>query len=228
MKKISITKIISFFISLVPIILYLCMQSNIVGSIPVHFDLAGRADSFASKTSTTPYIIVSTSLIVFIAYTILFHFILLAIQKNSEGNIGIVKHIFDSILVILTLSVSCLLIYYIFLIKNTDTLNIKLPLIIVTLTLGMIFVVIGNSLPKLTQNKYAGFRTKDLVNNESKWFIWHRMIARIWVIGGILTMILSIFVGLTGLTGFLIINLSVPLLLIIIPLFMMASSKKNI
>ena len=40
--------------------------------------------------------------------------------------------------------------------------------IIVTLTLGLIFVVIGNSLPKLTQNKYAGFRTKDLA---SLWYI---------------------------------------------------------
>ena len=225
MKKVSMTKIISFIVSLVPIILYLFMQSNIADSIPVHFDLTGKADSFAGKTSTEPYMIVSTSLIMFIAYTVLSHFLLLSIRKNSKENSGIVNQIFDYILIILTLSVSCLLIYYIFLIKNIDMLNIKVPLIIVTLTLGLIFVVIGNSLPKLTQNKYAGFRTKDLVNNESKWFIWHRNIARVWVIGGILTMILSILVGFTGFTGFLIINLSVPFLLILIPLGMMASSK---
>lgn len=225
MKKVSMTKIISFIVSLVPIILYLFMQSNIADSIPVHFDLTGKADSFAGKTSTEPYMIVSTSLIMFIAYTVLSHFLLLSIRKNSKENSGIVNKIFDYILIILTLSVSCLLIYYIFLIKNIDMLNIKVPLIIVTLTLGLIFVVIGNSLPKLTQNKYAGFRTKDLVNNESKWFIWHRKIARVWVIGGILTMILSILVGFTGFTGFLIINLSVPFLLILIPLGMMASSK---
>ena len=225
MKKVSMTKIISFIVSLVPIILYLFMQSNIADSIPVHFDLTGKADSFAGKTSTEPYMIVSTSLIMFIAYTVLSHLLLLSIRKNSKENSGIVNQIFDYILIILTLSVSCLLIYYIFLIKNIDMLNIKVPLIIVTLTLGLIFVVIGNSLPKLTQNKYAGFRTKDLVNNESKWFIWHRKIARVWVIGGILTMILSILVGFTGFTGFLIINLSVPFLLILIPLGMMASSK---
>ncbi len=225
MKKVSMTKIISFIVSLVPIILYLFMQSNIADSIPVHFDLTGKADSFAGKTSTEPYMIVSTSLIMFIAYTVLSHFLLLSIRKNSKENSGIVNQIFDYILIILTLSVSCLLIYYIFLIKNIDMLNIKVPLIIVTLTLGLIFVVIGNSLPKLTQNKYAGFRTKDLVNNESKWFIWHRKIARVWVIGDILTMILSILVGFTGFTGFLIINLSVPFLLILIPLGMMASSK---
>lgn len=225
MKKVSMTKIISFIVSLVPIILYLFMQSNIADSIPVHFDLTGKADSFAGKTSTEPYMIVSTSLIMFIAYTVLSHFLLLSIRKNSKENSGIVNQIFDYIPIILTLSVSCLLIYYIFLIKNIDMLNIKVPLIIVTLTLGLIFVVIGNSLPKLTQNKYAGFRTKDLVNNESKWFIWHRKIARVWVIGGILTMILSILVGFTGFTGFLIINLSVPFLLILIPLGMMASSK---
>jgi len=225
MKKVSMTKIISFIVSLVPIILYLFMQSNIADSIPVNFDLTGKADSFAGKTSTEPYMIVSTSLIMFIAYTVLSHFLLLSIRKNSKENSGIVNQIFDYILIILTLSVSCLLIYYIFLIKNIDMLNIKVPLIIVTLTLGLIFVVIGNSLPKLTQNKYAGFRTKDLVNNESKWFIWHRKIARVWVIGGILTMILSILVGFTGFTGFLIINLSVPFLLILIPLGMMASSK---
>ena len=161
MKKVSMTKIISFIVSLVPIILYLFMQSNIADSIPVHFDLTGKADSFAGKTSTEPYMIVSTSLIMFIAYTVLSHFLLLSIRKNSKENSGIVNQIFDYILIILTLSVSCLLIYYIFLIKNIDMLNIKVPLIIVTLTLGLIFVVIGNSLPKLTQNKYAGFRTKE-------------------------------------------------------------------
>ena len=99
MKKVSMTKIISFIVSLVPIILYLFMQSNIADSIPVHFDLTGKADSFAGKTSTEPYMIVSTSLIMFIAYTVLSHFLLLSIRKNSKENSGIVNQIFDYILI---------------------------------------------------------------------------------------------------------------------------------
>lgn len=225
MKKISIPKIISFFISLIPIVMYLCMKSTLANSIPVHFDLAGKADSFASKTSIAPYTITATSLILFIAYVIIFHFILSVINKKSKENSSAINDIFDSLLVILTLSVSCLLTYYIFTIKETDTLNIKIPLVIITLTLGSIFVTIGNRLPKITQNKYAGFRTSELVNNGSKWFIWHRKIARIWVIGGILTMISAVVVGFTGFTCFLIINLSAPILLILIPLFTLSSSK---
>ena len=84
MKKVSMTKIILLLFHFVPIILYLFMQSNIADSIPVHFDLTGKADSFAGKTSTEPYMIVSTSLIMFIAYTVLSHFLLLSIRKTVK------------------------------------------------------------------------------------------------------------------------------------------------
>lgn len=60
--------------------------------------------------------------------------------------------------------------------------------------LGLMFIVIGNYLPKARQNYTIGIRIPWTLANEQNWNRTHRMAGYLWVAGGIL----MILVGLTG------------------------------
>lgn len=52
--------------------------------------------------------------------------------------------------------------------------------------LGFVFILIGNYLPKTTQNKYMGIKIKWTLENEKNWNATHRFGGKLWVIGGII------------------------------------------
>lgn len=61
---------------------------------------------------------------------------------------------------------------------------------------GLMFVIIGNYLPKCKQNYTIGIRVKWALENEENWNRTHRFSSRVWVIGG-LVMIASVFLPRT-------------------------------
>lgn len=54
--------------------------------------------------------------------------------------------------------------------------------------MGMVFVAIGNYLPKCRQNFTIGIKLKWTLENEENWNATHRVAGKIWVIGGLLLM----------------------------------------
>ena len=56
------------------------------------------------------------------------------------------------------------------------------------LLLGLLFLVIGNYLPKVSQNHTLGIRIKWTLENEENWNATHRFAGRVWMIGGLLMM----------------------------------------
>lgn len=62
------------------------------------------------------------------------------------------------------------------------------PYLITNLLLGIVFVVIGNYLPKCKQNYTIGIRIKWTLENEENWNVTHRFAGKVWVIGGLLLM----------------------------------------
>lgn len=65
------------------------------------------------------------------------------------------------------------------------------PYLVITLLMGVMFVVIGKYLPKCKQNYTIGIRIKWTLKNEENWNATHRFGGKIWVLGGILIIILS-------------------------------------
>jgi uncharacterized membrane protein len=72
---------------------------------------------------------------------------------------------------------------------NMKIFNIN---IIMPFAVGLLFAIIGNSMPKFKQNFYAGIRTSWTLADDDVWFKTHRLGGKIWFIGGILMMI-SVF-----------------------------------
>lgn len=54
------------------------------------------------------------------------------------------------------------------------------------LLMGVVFIVIGNYLPKCKQNYTIGIKIKWTLENEENWNVTHRFAGKVWVIGGFL------------------------------------------
>lgn len=90
-----------------------------------------------------------------------------------------------------------------------------------SLLMGVMFVVIGNYLPKVKQNYYMGIRLPWTYSDEENWNRTHRMAGKLWVVGGII-LLLNFFLGITGL------EIAILLIMIVAPtVYSWAFSRKK-
>ena len=66
------------------------------------------------------------------------------------------------------------------------TVHRTLPIII-----GLLFVIMGNLMPKFQKNKFVGLRVKWTLADSDIWFKTHRLCSRVAVVTGFATMILG-------------------------------------
>lgn len=59
---------------------------------------------------------------------------------------------------------------------------------------GLIFIVIGNYLPKCRHNYTVGIRLPWTLDNEDNWNHTHRFAGYVWIIAGVVTL-LSVFLS---------------------------------
>jgi len=83
--------------------------------------------------------------------------------------------------------------------------------IIMPILMGIIFVIIGNYLPKCRQNYTMGIKIPWTLHSEENWNRTHRMAGRLWVAGGIAIL-------LTGFLGGVGIFLGVVLVMVLAPM----------
>ena len=58
---------------------------------------------------------------------------------------------------------------------------------------GLIFLVVGNYLPKVKQNYTIGIKVVWALHNEENWNATHRFGGKVWVVGGLATILLMFF-----------------------------------
>lgn len=145
--------------------------------IPVHFDAAGNIDRYGGRIS----IFLAPAVIA--AMTLLAEFVRNVDPKKNSYNK------FNKQYYMIFFAVSLLMfmiqLYTIAVSMNVKILNIS---IIMPVAVGMLFTVIGNSMPKFKQNFYAGIRTSWTLSDEEIWFKTHRFGGKLWFVGGILMM----------------------------------------
>lgn len=57
---------------------------------------------------------------------------------------------------------------------------------------GVMFLVLGNYMPKIRQNHTLGIRVKWTLENEENWNATHRFAGKVWVAGGLLCMVCAL------------------------------------
>lgn len=63
----------------------------------------------------------------------------------------------------------------------------------VYLLLGLLFIIIGNYLPKCKQNWFIGIKIKWTLEDEANWYATHRLAGKVWMVCGLGVLICGFF-----------------------------------
>jgi len=183
MKDLKIEKrklIISCLLIFVPTLIGILLWNKLPEQIPTHFNLNNEADKYSSKA----FAVFLIPLILFA-----FHCLMLFITSTDPKRKNINKQNVDIILWIIP-SLSIFLQSIIFLVA----LNYKVDVgRVLMLLVSVMFIIIGNYLPKAKQNYTLGFRNRWTLDDENNWNLTHRYAGYVMVVGGIILIFVNIF-----------------------------------
>lgn len=183
MEKIKNNKlnlVISTIILLLPVFIGIFIWDKLPESIPTHFNFRGEADDYSSKT------VVVYGMPVFL---MVIHIITVAImivgdkKKISDKIFGIMLYLIPFV----SLVVICLC-YIKALGEDVNVISVSL------FVLGVVFLVIGNYLPKVKQNYALGVRLKSTMESRRNWEATNRFTGWMMCINGLGFIVLGILV----------------------------------
>lgn len=178
-KNNKLKAVLSSLVILLPAFFGIVFWNKLPNTMLTHWGADGNADGFSSK-----------AIAVFglpIIMLVLHWFCLIVTsfdikQKNqSKKAIGMIFGIVPFISLFVNAQVYCI------------ALGKKFnPLQLMPLMFAVMFIFMGNYLPKVKPNRTLGIKISFTLNNEENWNKTHRFTGKIWVIGGLILLI-SVF-----------------------------------
>jgi len=176
--KVDKLLIISTVICLLPIILSLIMYDKLPDRMPIHWDIKGNPDNYGSKAMATiglPLMMAGLNLIT--------HFALNSDPKKANPSV-VLKVIGKLTIPFMTVTLVPITIF--------AGLGYEIPIEkIVPAFVGLLFIIIGNYLPKSKQNYTVGIKLPWTLNNETNWNKTHRLAGYLWIVGGVMMFVNS-------------------------------------
>lgn len=179
MKHTKLNIILSCIILVAPMIFGMIVWNKLPESMPIHWGVLGEVNGWSSKPFAVfvlPLLILAIHGVCIFASRKDFRN-----KKQSPKVMGLVLWICP-LLSVMANSLT----YAVALGKEINVL------FVVSLTMGALFVLIGNYLPKCQQNRMVGIRIIWTLKNEANWNSTHRFAGKVWVIGGLLLMASSL------------------------------------
>lgn len=185
--KILISLIVIAMTSVAGIILW----DKLPAQLPVHFNLNNEPDNFMPKAGAVfgiPAFLIAIQLLCLLDTHIQF-------KKNGQTR-KYLPYIIWLVPAIAMFVMGSIIMF---------SLDIKFNLtLFVTIFLGVLFVILGNVMPKVTQNMIFGIRIYWTLKNEDNWFHTHRVGGFVFVIGGLLMIFTSLMENIYITTALLI------------------------
>lgn len=182
MKKINKkTLILTSVVTLIPIVIGLLLWSQLPDTIPTHFGMDGTPNGWSSKGFTVfglPLFLLGVHLLCVAATT----------QDPKYDNMS--DKLFALVLWICPVT-SLLVVAACYSAALGYEMNMSKY---VMFGMGVLFMVIGNYLPKCKQNYTMGIKIPWTLDDEENWNKTHRLAGFLWVAGGILISI-NAFLG---------------------------------
>lgn len=175
------TLILTSIIMLIPMLIGLLLWDRLPEQIPSHWNIHGEVDSWSSKAFAVfffPGLLLAIHWVCVIASC--------ADPKSKDYHpkmIGLVLWICPVLSLVLNSMVYAAALGY--------TINVE---IIMPLLVGLMFIIVGNLLPKCRQSYTLGIKLPWTLANEENWNKTHRFGGKLWVIGGVIIMATA-FVG---------------------------------
>ena len=175
MKKYKWSLLLGSLVTLLPIPVGICLWDHLPEAIPVHWGINGKADGTA-----TPWIVVFLLPLLLLALHWLCVWITFRDPKSAKQNPKAMNLAFW--MVPLCSLFSCGIIFAAGL--GTDFNLFRLVLLFI----AIIFLVVGNYMPKVTRNSYLGIKVPWTLYNEENWNATHRFCGKVWVLCGLVTL----------------------------------------
>ena len=173
--------IITSVILLLPILAGLILWDQLPEQMPTHWNASGEIDGWSSK----PFAIFGLPLILLAAQWLC----MLAACADPKKSNHPTKVIHLVLWIMPALSVLLHTVTYM------AALGMKIRMErIMPVFMGLLFVMIGNYMPKCKQNYTIGIKIPWTLDNEENWNQTHRFAGFLWVVGGIVIM-LTAFLG---------------------------------
>ena len=167
--------IITSLVTLIPIIIGLILWDKLPEQVPIHWDANGNVDGYSTKIQAVfimPLILVAAHWICVIGTSL----------DPKKQNIND-KMLTLVLWIIPVISLLCNSFVYATALGHKVSVEIIMPLF-----MGILFVIIGNYLPKCKQSYTMGIKLPWTLDDEENWNKTHRMAGFLWVIGGVIIM----------------------------------------
>jgi uncharacterized membrane protein len=167
-------------IAILPLLYLGSVWNSLPETVPIHWNLEGDIDNWGSK-----YALIG---LVFLM-PILTYILMLVVPKiDPKKRIEAMGGKYDQFKFILVAFMSVLSIFIIYISKNQ---KLSSPGIIFVLV-GILYISLGNYFKVLKQNYFIGIKTPWTLENEEVWKLTHLLAGKMWVIGGLAVVILSL------------------------------------
>ncbi len=179
LKKNKIKVIVSSVVILLPILFGLIMWNELPDTMTTHWGADGNADGVSAK----PFAVFGLPVMILAVHLVCLYFT--GLDQKQKGQNKKALNIIFWIAPLISLY-SNGMVYAIAFGKVFDFV------LLMPVLLGILFVFIGNYLPKVKQNRTLGIKISWTLNNEENWNKTHRLGGKVWVISG-LAMLFSVF-----------------------------------
>lgn len=170
--------ILTSFVIVLPALLGAFFWNALPEQVPTHFGIDGKADGYSSKLF---------ALVAFPILFVIFQIIALASLEKESVKVAApakMRKLYDWIVPAFS-----------FIVQGSIYANalgwVKSSPTLVTAFLGIIFIILGNYLPKTHRNHTIGIRTPWTLSDDKNWYKTHRMAGKLWVLGGLLILLES-------------------------------------
>ena len=198
--------IVTSLITLIPMFAGMALWNRLPEMLPTHFNMEGVVDGYGSRFDT----VVMLPLFL-LGIHLLCAFACMADPRNFRE-----KAISDGIYRIILLIVPMVSVFVSVLTYGTAfgwKMNINM---IVQLSLGILFIVIGLFIPRVEQNYTAGFRLPWTLDDKENWKKTNKLGGIMMIVCGLLWLV-NAFLNIGGSRGFIIILVVNMVLMLIVP-----------
>ena len=174
-----------WLVMLAPAIYLALVWKQIPDTVALHFDWKGNPDRYGSKNEMIVMIGVLT-LVNCLVYLLLTNIYKIDPKRYAVENKERLFKIAFAVAVFIA-AVCCLVLY------STINGHLEFSVTFILSATGLLFAIIGNYMPNLKPNYFAGLRMPWTLENPENWRKTHAMAGKLWFAGGLLIAVVCLF-----------------------------------
>ena len=188
----TVKRIILWLIALMPLIVTVVVLPQMADMVPAHYGIDGLVDHYDSKYTM---LLFPCIIIVVIAVRDLSPR-MLGRDDAQQANLRVVDNLLLPVVIVLV-AINLLTVWLATAqVQNIYATSVPVPQLILA-GISLLFVVIGNVLPKTKPNWYVGIRVPWTVNHPAVWYKTHRFGGVMMTVWGVLSLVVTLVVSPT-------------------------------